>query len=252
MPKFAANISFLFKELPLIDRIQAAAQAGFQGVEILFPYDDPVPEIARGLSFAGLPLVLLNAPPPNYAGGERGFAAVPGGQDRFQHDFRRVVRYAQALKSNIIHVMAGVATGADARATYIANLRHAAAAAPQHLLTIEPINQQDMPGYFLSDYDLALDVLDAVGADNVALQFDAYHAQKITGNAMAAWGAYGKHACHVQIAGLPDRHEPTSEVFDYPAFFERLDSDGYDGFVSAEYHPAGDTNAGLAWLPGRK
>ncbi|MDF1856637.1 TIM barrel protein [Pseudooceanicola sp.] len=248
MPKFAANISFLFKNLDLKDRIAAAAEAGFQAVEILFPYDDPVPDIARALSMAGLPLVLMNSPPPNYTGGARGFAAIAGGETRFRHDFRRALRYAQALKSTHIHVMAGVATGADARAAFVENLRFATEVAPKHMLTIEPINQGDMPGYFLSDYHLADDILDEVGAKNLALQFDVYHAQKITGDAMAAWDRHGARAAHIQIAGLPDRNEPLAGPVDYPAFFRRLDEQGYAGFVSAEYHPAADTSAGLGWL----
>ncbi|WP_375688325.1 hydroxypyruvate isomerase family protein [Pseudooceanicola sp. LIPI14-2-Ac024] len=251
MIRFAANISFLFKDLPIADRILAAAEAGFDGVEVLFPYDVPVPDLTRALALTGLPMVLINAPPPNYTGGARGFAAVPGGEQRFQYDFRRVLRYAEALKPRCLHVMAGNADGAEARDTFVANLRAAAQAAPDLLLTIEPINQEDMPGYFLSDYGLAAEILDAVAMPNVALQFDAYHAQKITGDAMAAWAEHGARARHIQVAGLPDRHEPVAGPFDYPAFFDRVAADGYDGFVSAEYHPAGDTAAGLGWLPKR-
>ena len=249
MPKFAANLSFLFKDLPLHDRIHAAARAGFDAVEILFPYDSPVPDITRALSTAGVPLVLINAPPPNYTGGSRGFAAVPGLEGRFATDFRRALRYAQALKCPRIHVMAGAAEGPEARACFVANLRAAAEKAADRIVMIEPINQTDMPGYFLSDFALAAEIIDEVGAPNVALQFDVYHAQKITGDALAAWDSYGAHARHVQVAGIPDRHEPVKGAFDYPAFFDRLDEEGYDGYVSGEYHPERTTEAGLGWLP---
>jgi len=249
MLKFIANISFLFKDLTVPERIHAAAANGFQGVEFLFPYDDPVPAIQQALSDSGMPMVLINTPPPNYAGGPRGFAAVPGGEERFQNDFRRTLRYSKSLRSRFIHVMAGAGSGDDARATFVANLRHAADAAPDRTLTIEPINQGDMPGYYLSDFDLAAEILDEVGMPNVALQFDVYHAQKITGDAMAVWARHGHRARHIQIAGLPDRHEPVAGVVDYPAFFRHLAASGYDGYVSAEYHPAGGTEAGLGWMP---
>lgn len=248
MPKFAANISFLFKDRPVAERVQAAADAGFRAVEFLFPYDDPVPDLQRALSVAGIPIILINTPPPNYTGGERGFAAVPGLEQRFRHDFRRALRYAEALKSTHIHVMAGAASGERARAVFVENLKWAAGAARKHSLTIEPINTEDMPGYFLSSFDLAAGIIQEVDATNVSLQFDAYHAQKITGDALAAWDTFGHMARHVQIAGLPDRHEPVGGPFDYGEFFQRLDAAGYDGFVSAEYHPAGDTLKGLKWL----
>jgi len=250
MPRFAANISFLFRELPLIERVAAAADAGFGAVEILFPYDDPVPELRQALSLAGLPLILINAPPPNYTGGERGYAATPGGEERFRHDFRRALRYAEALRVPTLHVMSGPGDPGDraARKTLAGNLSWAAAEARGRVLTIEPINRTDMEGYFLCDFDLAAGIIAEVGAPNVCLQFDAYHAQKITGDAMGVWAAHGHLARHVQIAGLPDRHEPEAGAVDYPAFFERLDVDGYDGWVSAEYHPADGTAAGLGWL----
>jgi len=251
MLKFAANISFLFKDLPLPDRIHAAAATGFSAVEVLFPYDDPIPGVQRALADTGLPMVLINAPPPNYTGGARGFAAVPGGEERFHHDFRRALRYAQALQSRSIHVMAGPGEGAAAHAAFVANLRAAADLAQDHVLTIEPINQGDMPGYFLSDFDQAAGILDEVDRPNVALQFDVYHAQKITGDAMAVWARHGHRARHIQVAGLPDRHEPVAGVVDYPAFFRHLEESGYDGYVSAEYHPANGTRPGLGWMPGR-
>lgn len=250
MPRFAANISLLFTELPFLDRFAAARAAGFEGVEILFPYDCPVREILMAQGAVGLPIVLINTPPPNWAGGDRGFAAIPGGQDRFRHDFKRALRYAETLGAGIVHVMSGIAEGAEAKATLIENLIWATEFAPRQHLTIEPLNTVDMPGYFLDDYDLAAEVLEAVAAPNLALQYDAYHAQMITGDALGVWRAHGARAGHVQIADAPGRVAPgLGGDVDFEALFAALEADGYDGFVSAEYHP-GDkgTAAGLGWM----
>ena len=248
MPRFAANLTFLFKELPFLERFEAAADAGFEAVEVLFPYDDAATEIVRRMRRADLPLVLINTPPPNWAGGDRGFAAVPGGEDRFRSDFRRALRYAERLGPQHIHVMAGKAKGAVARDTYLRNLRWAAAEAPEQSLTIEPINPVDMPGYFLDRFDEAAAILDAVGAPNLHLQFDAYHAQIITGDALEAWAAHGARARHVQVAGVPGRHEPKVGDIDFAAFFAALDAGGYAGWVSGEYNPRGRTWDELDWI----
>ena len=248
MPRFAANLSMLFTELPLLERPAAARDAGFAAVEVLFPYDEPGHLVRQALDAGGLPLILINAPPPNWTGGDRGFAAIPGQEQRFRHDFRRALRYAQVLGARHIHVMAGVAEGPEARQTFIRNLAWAAETAPEQPLTIEPINPHDMPGYFLDRFDLAAAVLDTVGAPNLALQFDAYHAHRITGDVMATWAAHGHRAAHVQVAGYPGRHEPTGGEIDHPAFFAGLDASGYAGFVSGEYTPAGRTEPGLGWM----
>lgn len=248
MPRFAANLSMLFKEYPFLERFEAAADAGFEGVEVLFPYDDAATEIVRRLGRAGLPLVLINTPPPNWTGGERGFAAIPGGEARFRKDFDRALRFAQVLKASHLHVMAGAAEGPEARATYLANLRWAAARAPKQRLTIEPINRTDMPGYFLSDFREALEIVAEVGAPNLRLQFDAYHAQMIHGDVLGLWELCAPQVVHVQVAGVPGRHEPVTGEIDYPAFFAALDASGYGGWVSGEYKPAGRTEDGLAWI----
>ncbi|ARJ70233.1 hydroxypyruvate isomerase family protein [Paracoccus contaminans] len=250
MARFAANLTFLFTELPMLERFAAARRAGFAGVEVLFPYDLAAAELAAATQAAGLEFVLMNTPPPNWAGGPRGFAAVPGGEERFRHDFERALRLAGALRPRHIHVMAGKAEGAAAHRTLVANLRWAAARAPQASLLIEPINQGDMPGYFLSSFDLAAAVIDEVGATNVGLQFDAYHAQIITGDAAAAWEACSPRVRHIQIAGVPGRHEPRGGDIDYADFFRRVDASGYGGWVSAEYIPRTTTQAGLRWLSG--
>jgi hydroxypyruvate isomerase len=248
MPRFAANLTFLFRELPFLDRFEAAAEAGFTGVEVLFPYDDAAKEITRRLRAHDLKMVLINAPPPNWTGGARGFAAVPGLAERFRQDFRRALRFAEALGAEHLHLMAGEAQGAAAHRTYVDNLKWAADQAPEASLTIEPLNPRDMPGYFLSSYDQAVEVLDEVAAPNLHLQFDMYHAQTITGDGMACWEAHGSRARHVQVGGVPGRHEPLKGAVDYPAFFATLDAAGYRGWVSAEYNPRGQTEAGLDWL----
>lgn len=248
MPKFCANLSWLFPELPFMDRFRAAKEAGFEAVEVLFPYDHPTQDIRDQLVWNDLAFALMNCPPPNATGGPQGFAAVPGLQDRFRRDFDRTLRFAQVLKPQHIHIMAGAAEGPGAEQTLVENLRWAANRVPRQSLTIEPINRADMPGYFLVDFDLAVRVLDAVAAPNLSLQFDAYHAHRITGDVMGAWDAHGHRVTHVQIAGFPGRHEPLGGGIDYPAFFAHIDAGSYRGWVSAEYAPRAATTAGLGWM----
>jgi len=248
MPRFAANLSLLFTELPYLDRFQAAAKVGFTAVEILFPYDIAAKETRRALIANGLELVLINAPPPNYTGGDRGFAAIPGGQARFQHDIRRALRYAKELKSTFVHVMAGVSEGEHAKATFIENLQWAADNAPNQHFTVEPLNPVDQPGYFMNDFDLAAEVLDAVNRPNVGLQYDTYHAEMITGDAMAVWRAMKNRVVHVQIGSAPGRHEPGTGPMNFGDIFAAFDADGYDGWVSAEYNPTGLTQMCFDWM----
>ncbi|TNC74922.1 hydroxypyruvate isomerase family protein [Rubellimicrobium roseum] len=250
MPRFCANLSWLFPELSFLDRFAAARAAGFGAVEVLFPYDHPAPRILERLDATGLPLALINGPPPNYTDGPRGFAALPGGEVRFRTDFRRAARVAATLGARHLHLMAGAAEGPEARATYVANLAWAAAAAPDLSLTIEPINRHDMPGYFLADFGLAAEILAEVAAPNLRLQFDAYHAHRITGDVPGTWDRVRPLVAHVQVAGHPGRHEPDRGEIDYPALFDRLDADGYAGWVGAEYQPRGRTEDGLGWMRG--
>ncbi|WP_432449305.1 hydroxypyruvate isomerase family protein [Aliiroseovarius marinus] len=250
MPRFAANLTFLFKELPFLDRFQAAAEAGFEAVEVLFPYDDAASEITRRLTQNGLHMALINTPPPNWAGGERGFAALPGGETRFRHDFKRALRFAQAFRSTHLHIMAGKAQGKIAHRTYVENLKWAAAQAPKQSLTIEPINPVDMPGYFLNSFDLAAEVIAEVGARNLSLQFDAYHAEKITGDLFGTWDKFKRITRHIQVGGIPDRNEPLRGDVNFPAWFRQLDREGYKGWVSGEYNPTAQTEAGLIWMRG--
>ncbi len=249
MPRFAANLSLLFTELPYLDRFDAAAQAGFAAVEILFPYDIPAKETQRALLRNGLDLVLINAPPPNYTGGTPGYGAVPGGEGRFQHDIRRVLRYAEQLKPMLIHVMAGYTKNAEAEETFVRNLKWAADLEPTQGFTIEPLNPGDQPGYFLDDYDLAAKILDAVDRPNVGLQYDSYHAHVIHGDAVEVWRAYGARSAHVQIGNPPSRSEPGAGPVDFAALFSAIDTSGYSGWVGAEYTPTTKrTQDSLHWM----
>ena len=249
MLRFAANLSHLWAELPFLDRFDAAAEAGFKAVEVLQPYDDPVPEIQAALARNELQMLLLNAPGPNYAGGDRGFAATPGGEARFDYDIRRAVRYAQALGATMIHVMSGVAEGAVAHATLVDNLKRSADTLPEGLiLTLEPLNRRDNPGYFLCRYDLAAEILHEVGADNVGLQYDSYHAQLITGDALTCLQDYASLIRHVQIGDAPHRTAPGTGEIDFAALFETLENLGYQGWISAEYTPGDRTETSLGWL----
>ncbi len=248
MPRFCANLTFLFTELPFIERFAAAKKAGFDHVEILFPYDYPAQEIRAALVRYNLNLAMINTPPPNWAGGDRGYAAALNGERRFQYDFKRTLRYAALLKPDHIHIMAGRAKGAAALNAYVKNLKWAAGIAPQQSLLIEPINPTDTPGYFLHDFDQADEVLKSVGARNLALLFNAYHAHMITGEVAKTWFDHGALARHVQVAGIPDRSEPMKCGIDFPEFFKALDWGGYAGVVSGEYIPKGMTVDGLEWI----
>ncbi|MEM9785906.1 MAG: TIM barrel protein [Pseudomonadota bacterium] len=248
MPKYCANLTWLFTELPFLDRFGAAKEAGFDGVEVLFPYDVNAQDIVNQLSRHELHMALINCPPPNYTGGDQGFAAVPGLEERFQRDFRRAVRYARTLGAQHLHIMAGVAEGAAAKDVFIKNLRWAVAEAPEQSLTIEPINNDTMPGYFLNDFDLAREIVETIDARNLRLQFDTYHAAKITGDMLGTWEKLRDITVHVQVSQMPDRGEPDQGAIDYPAFFAQLDAQGYDGWVAGEYKPRSTTETGLGWL----
>ncbi|MDX8351584.1 hydroxypyruvate isomerase family protein [Cognatiyoonia sp. IB215182] len=248
MPKFCANLTWLFTELPFLERFEAAKEAGFEAVEVLFPYDVNAQDIVNKLARYELQMALINCPPPNYTGGDQGFAAVPGLEERFRRDFKRAVRYARTLGAAHLHIMSGVAEGDEAEAVFVDNLRWAAAEAPGQSLTIEPINNETMPGYFLNDFDLGRRIVETVDASNVRLQFDAFHAAKITGDVFKTWETMRDISVHLQVAQMPDRGEPDQGEIDYPAFFERLDAEGYSGWVAGEYKPRATTTEGLGWL----
>lgn len=248
MPRFAANLSWLFKEYPLLLRFAAAREAGFRAVEILFPYELPAPQIREMLEDNDLTLALINAPPPNYTERPRGFAAMPDRVEFFERDLTRALRTAEALGSERLHLMSGTAEGPEARTTMIRNLRHALEVAPEACFTIEPINTQTMPGYFLNSFDLAAEILDEIDSPRLGLQFDAFHAQMISGDALATYQAHAARITHIQIAQAPGRTAPTEGPVDFTALFSAVDAGGYDGWIAAEYDCQGATAASLGWL----
>ena len=244
--KFSANLGFLWTDRPLPDAIRAARAAGFDAVECHWPYDTPADAVTAALAETGLPMLGLNT--IRGKPGEFGLSALPDRVPEARAAIDQAIAYATATKTGAIHVMAGNANGLVARQTFVENLRWAADEAPDMQLTIEPINGHDMPGYYLNDFDQAAEILDEVNAKNLGLQFDMYHAQMITGDGMSVWETHGNRAVHVQIGGVPGRHEPMGGDIDYPAFFAALDSGAYKGWVSAEYNPEGDTRKGLGWM----
>lgn len=248
MPRFAANLTMMFTERPFLERFEAAAAAGFRAVEFLFPYDWPAAEVRAALDAARLELALFNAPPGDWEAGERGLAALPGREAAFREAVARALDYAAVLQPARLHVMAGLATGPEARETYLANLAWAAGAAGAQRLAIEPINSRDMPGYHLATSEDAVAVLDAVGAGNLGLQLDLYHAQITEGDLTRRIERLLPRIAHVQIAGVPERHEPDEGEVNYGHLFALLDRLGYAGFVGCEYRPKGRTEDGLGWL----
>jgi hydroxypyruvate isomerase len=250
MPRYAANLTMLFTEVPALDRPGLAAQAGFDGVEILFPYDHPAKDWQAALG--QMPLALINAPPGDWAAGERGHAAVPGQEARFRDSFLRAAELATDLDAGRIHVMAGVARGPEATQLYTENLIWAAEQAPNLSLCIEPLNPEDMPGYFLNDFDQAARILSDIANPRIGLQFDLWHAARIHGDAWAVWQRHRGQTGHVQIAGFPNRAEPGGGGFDLTALFRDLDEMGYQGWVAAEYRPLRATVHGLGWLQALK
>ena len=253
MPKLAANLSMMFNEVPFLDRFAAAAEAGFAAVEFLFPYDHAPGEIARRLTDNGLEIALFNLPPGDWAGGERGLAALPGREAEFDRGLETALPYARALHARRLHMLAGIPpAGADpaaCRASYIRNLRAAATALAPLGITVlaEPINPRDMPGYFINTQQDAIALLDEAGAANTAVQMDLYHCQIVEGDLAMRIRANFARVGHFQIAGVPERHEPDSGEVNYPYLFELIDSLGYDGWIGCEYRPRGATLDGLGW-----
>jgi len=257
MPRFSANLSFLFNEVPFLDRFAAAAQAGFHGVEFAFAYEYPPREIAARLEANSLTQVLINAPPGDQAKGDRGLAALPGREHEFAASIVTALRYALALACPRVHVMAGlVPEDADAeqrarqRSTFVRNLRFATREAEEQgvELTIEPINTRDVPGYFLNTQAEAHAIRNEVGAANLKVQMDLYHAQIVEGDLSEKLKRWLPHIGHIQIAGVPGRHEPDVGEINYAHLFALLDELGYRGWVGCEYRPLSGTVPGLRWM----
>jgi hydroxypyruvate isomerase len=253
MPRFAANLSMMFNEVPFLDRFAAARKAGFEGVEFLFPYDFPAAEIRARLHGEGLTQVLFNMPPGDWANGERGLASLPGRQSEFREAVKRALDYAAVLECRHLHCMAGiphagVAPG-TAAALYAVNLAWATEqASPAGVkLVIEPINQRDMPGYFLNTQAQGAAVIEAIGPDRLGLQFDLYHVQIAEGDITQRMEKHMPVISHMQIADVPTRNEPGTGEIGWAYVFRRMDELGYAGWVGCEYRPAGDTVAGLGW-----
>lgn len=253
MPRFAANISFLFTEHEFLYRFAAAAGAGFEAVELHFPYAHSVDTVKARLDHADLKLVLLNTPPGDVDAGEFGLAAVPGRTDDFARQIDQAVNYAAALGAGVIHVLSGMLRSeADrllARRTLIKNLQaHAPKAAEKGItLVLEPLNGRDKPGYFLSTIDDAVSIAQEVAQPNVKVLFDAYHVQITQGDLFMRLAKYLPLIGHVQIAAVPTRHEPDTGEIHYEHFYAELDRLGYTGWVGAEYKPANGTVNGLDW-----
>lgn len=266
MPKFAANLHYLFAEVPFLERFEAAADAGFEAVEFQVPYDYPKVELAARLKGNGLKMVLFDAPMGNWDAGDRGLTAVPGREAEFRASLAKVADYGAALQCDTVHSMAGV-VGPDqdyqaAERVYVENLRYAAGFLESQgmAVVIEPINKkmgivkngpdyttQGMHGYFLNHTEHARRILEQVGHPNLFLHLDLYHMQMLEGHLAETLEAHIGVIRHIQIAGVPGRHEPTVGEIHYPFLFDLLDSLGYAGWVGCEYRPKGSTWAGLEW-----
>ena len=253
MPRFAANLSMMFNELPFLDRFAAAAKAGFKGVEFLFPYEHPATEIRKRLDDNGLTLALFNMPPGDWNKGERGLASLPGRQGEFRDGVNQALDYAAALGGKLVHCMAGIVPSGVPQVTaaslYAANLAWAAERAiPAGVkLVIEPINHRDMPGYFLNTQAQGAAVVEAIGRDRLGLQFDLYHVQTTEGDITKRMEQHMPLIAHMQIADVPARNEPGTGEIGWAFVFRRMDQLGYRGWVGCEYRPAGETVAGLIW-----
>ncbi len=254
MPKFAANLSMMFNEVAFLERFGAAAEAGFAGVEYLFPYAFDKGELAERLSEAGLSQVLFNMPPGDWEAGERGMAILPERREAFREGVAAAIDYAGALDCKQLHCMAGlVPEGADPkllRDTYVENLKYAAEAAGAAgiRVLIEAINTRDIPSFYLNYSDQALEIIEAVGADNLFFQYDIYHMQIMEGDLAPTIEAKLERIAHMQLADTPGRHEPGTGEINYPFLFEHLDRIGYAGWIGCEYRPATTTAEGLSWF----
>lgn len=255
MPKFAANLSMMFTEVPFLDRFAAASAAGFSAVEFLFPYEHPAETVASRAKEAGVEVVLFNTPAGNWAAGERGIGCVPGRETEFRQGVEKALTYAAILGTRRIHAMAGIvpngADPANCRATLIENLKFAAerTAASGITLLLEAINTRDIPGYIVSTQKDSRSICDAVNADNLKMQIDLYHMQVMEGDLATKLKLYMPHCGHIQIAGCPERNEPDTGEIRYEYLYRLLDELGYEGWLGCEYRPAGKTTSGLGWFP---
>ena len=248
----------MFNEHDFPNRFAAAAKAGFDAVEFLFPYDYSPAEVAQWHKENNLKNVLFNLPPGDWAAGERGIAALPGREAEFRAGVAKAIDYALALGTPQLHMMAGlVPAGSDMaihRKTYLENMKFAAQALAKHNLNLllEPINTRDMPGYFLNTQVQAHELRVESGEPNVKVQMDFYHAQIMEGDLAETFKKYFKDIGHTQIASVPKRNEPDDGEVNYPYLYQLLDEMGYEGYVGCEYRPKGKTEDGLDWFKAAK
>lgn len=254
MPKFCANLTMMYQELDFLDRFEAAAKAGFKGVEYLFPYDFDKNELAERLQTHGLVQVLHNLPGGDWAAGERGNACLPDRIGEFQDGVGTAIEYATALGCKQINCLAGIApegfSRATAEQTMIDNLAFAAAEMKKAGIRqlIEPINCYDIPGFLVNTSAHGLAIIDAVGSDNLFLQYDIYHMQRMEGELANTIAANKDRIIHMQLADNPGRHEPGTGEINYGFLFKFIDKLGYEGWIGCEYAPAAGTDAGLGWV----
>ena len=254
MPKFAANLTMLFNEVEFLDRFDEAARVGFRGVEYLLPYGFDKDQLADKLKTLRLTQVLHNLPAGDWDAGDRGNACQPARVGEFQEGVGKAIEYATALGCTRVNCMSGIApteVSVDTlRQTFVDNLRFAAAklqAAGIRLLIV-PINTYDMPGFYLSHSAQALEIMDEVGSDNLFLQYDVYHMQRMEGELAANLKTHLPRIGHIQIADNPGRHEPGTGEINYSFLFTHIDQIGYDGWIACEYKPAAAATAGLDWV----
>jgi hydroxypyruvate isomerase len=254
VPKFAANLTMLFNELPFLDRFAAAKAAGFSGVEFLFPYDFEKVVLREKLDRYGLSQVLHNLPAGNWAAGERGIAVLPDRVAEFRAGLERAIDYARALDCRQLNCLAGIApAGSDDKTlhrVFVDNLRYAADALARHniRLLIEPINTRDIPGFFLSRTQQAQDIIAEVGSDNLFIQYDIYHMQVMEGDLAPTIRKHLGRIAHIQLADNPGRNEPGTGEINFPYLFRYLDEIGYSGWIGCEYKPKTATEESLEWF----
>ncbi|NMD69887.1 hydroxypyruvate isomerase family protein [Bacillus sp. DNRA2] len=254
MNKYAVNLSTIFTEVPFIERFKKAKQAGFNFVECQFPYSVPVSTIREELEMNQLSLVLINIPAGDWENGERGLAIYPERIPEFKESVATGIEYAQGLGVKKLHCLAGIVpvdmNPALARKTYIENLTFAAEQLAAHGMTllIEPINQFDMPGYFLNDIKEAVEIVEEINLPNVKLQFDFYHIQKTKGNLLANFTNYMDKIEHIQVADVPGRHEPNTGEIYYQRVLAEVCNNGYRGFIGLEYIPLGKSEDSFSWI----
>ncbi|QND50491.1 hydroxypyruvate isomerase (plasmid) [Phyllobacterium sp. 628] len=254
MPKFAANLTMLFNEVPFLERFALASKAGFEAVEYLFPYEYGATDLKQQLTDNGLVQVLHNLPAGNWAGGERGIAVMPDRIDEFRRGVGTAIDYATELGCKQINCLAGIAPhglpDSVLRTTLVHNLRLAAGELAKHdiRLLIEPINTYDIPGFYLNTVEQAASIIDEVGSDNLFIQYDLYHQQRTRGELVATYERHKDRIAHIQLADNPGRHEPGTGEINYGFIFEALDLAAYDGWIGCEYKPKTETQRGLGWL----